>query len=84
MDLTNVLVGWGTWLGALKISEEAKKESERRLKICGSCEFALPSTFLAFINGNAEDINSKYCSKCKCPCEQKAVVKNEDCPENKW
>lgn len=79
-----ITIGWAKWLGIIELSDEDRKESERRLKICDTCIFSKESKFLEFLNNSANDVDGKYCTKCKCPCHQKSIVKKEKCPEDFW
>ena len=76
VDLKAIGIGWGKWLGLIGISQEAKEESERRLKICESnvCGFAKKSKFLEFLSDGAQNVDSIYCSQCFCPCHQKSLT----------
>jgi hypothetical protein len=80
----NILTGWGKAIGILQVSKAEYKLSELRLSICDSCEFAEGSKFLKIINDEAEEVYSLKCTKCKCPCLEKSLVVDEQCPENKW
>lgn len=48
----------------------AEEEVERRLRVCGECEFFLTS--------------QKRCSKCGCFMKFKAKLRSQSCPVGKW
>lgn len=83
MGLKAIGIGWGRWLKLLDAPIKVKKESERRLVICDTCEHTKPSSWLEFIAAGPETVLGKYCGVCKCPCHQKSLT-DEVCPLGKW
>lgn len=84
VNLLHIAEGWGKSLGLLAISEETAALSEERMMVCGTCEKAAESSFLKLINNSLEDVPAIYCTVCKCPCNEKSLVKKETCPLGKW
>lgn len=84
MNLLHIAEGWGKSLGWLNIDAETAKLSQERLKICATCPMAKESTFLKIFKGEAKDLDAIYCTGCGCPVNEKSLVKNENCPQEKW
>lgn len=84
VKLLRIAEGWGKSLGLLEVSEENRKLSLERMKICAQCPLAEESSFLKLIRGVMEDVPAVYCTKCGCPCNEKTLVNNEKCPLGKW
>lgn len=82
--LKNISIGWLRWIELTEVPKKVKAESARRLMVCERCEYAKPNTFLEFINGGAENVKGMYCSECHCPCHQKSLVTEEECPKGFW
>jgi hypothetical protein len=84
MKIKNILIGWGKSFGILPSSAAELKLAELRMKQCGSCIESKESNLLEIINGNTEYEKTLSCTKCGCPCYQKAMVVSESCPIGKW
>lgn len=83
--LKNILIGWGKHWGILPSSEADKKLSGLRLSICAECPFHKVSKLLEFMEGGqAEYIDTIFCTICKCPSAAKTIVVGEHCPKGKW
>jgi hypothetical protein len=85
--LKSIYEGWAKSLGLAKVSEENKKLALERVKICVKCPHAKEMWLKKFIDGilqNDELGSGIGCGKCGCPVNEKALVNNEKCPENKW
>lgn len=80
----HILKGWGKAMGIINVSTAEGKLSELRLSICGICEHSDNSKVLEFLNGRAKYKNQLQCNKCKCPCLEKSLVIDEQCPIGKW
>lgn len=83
MSLKSIGIGWGRWLGLLPVSKAVRDEMERKLLVCEVCDYSKPSKVLEIIGDGMEDVHSMYCTKCSCPCHQKALS-NDKCPEGFW
>lgn len=84
MNLKNIVTGWGKSLGLMEVTPEEQARSIERLEQCAGCPAAERSSFLAFLKGEARDIDAIYCTKCGCPVNEKSLVKEETCPLGKW
>ena len=84
MNFGNILKGWGKWAGLMATTPQEEQQSIARMAICAECVFAKESKFLELISGNAQQIDGLYCEQCGCPCHQKSLVAEENCPEGKW
>ncbi len=84
MNLSHIVTGWSKSLGVMKVNDAERKLSEERMNKCAVCPFAKESSFLKLFRGKAEDIKTIYCRKCGCPVNEKTLVAEEQCPENKW
>lgn len=84
MVVGNILTGWARHMKLIGTPEAIQAISKERMEACSTCPFAKESKALEFINGSAEHIDTIYCSVCKCPCHQKSLVENEQCPQGKW
>lgn len=80
----HILIGWGKRWGVLPVSSAEEKLSQLRLKICAGCPDHKTSKVLEIVNGNAEEVHMMFCKKCTCPCYQKTIVVEENCPLNHW
>jgi hypothetical protein len=45
--------------------------SKKRELICSTCEYKKTKVF-------------DYCEKCSCSVKAKTILRNQNCPENKW
>jgi hypothetical protein len=84
VNLKHILIGWGKSLKLLEVTPEEEVMSVARLQVCAVCPFATESSFLKLIKGDGVDMEAIACSKCGCPVNEKSLVKEETCPENKW
>lgn len=84
INLLNIAEGWGKSCGLLEVKPAVKALSIERMKVCAECPEAKKSSFLKLIKGNAHQLAAIYCNKCKCPVNEKSLVKNEKCPLKKW
>lgn len=84
MKIKNIFIGWFKKWKLVEVSNAEQKLSELRLKICGRCEKATDNKILELVNDSAVTVHRKYCTECKCPCLQKSLVINENCPIGKW
>lgn len=80
----HILTGWGKAFGFIAVSSAEAKLSELRLSICNGCPLAEKSNVLKLVNGHAKYESQLYCTKCKCPSEEKSLVVDEKCPVGKW
>lgn len=53
-----------------KLIGRNRELAERRLKICATCIFFIPSTLV--------------CRRCGCPMEAKGTLERKKCPLGKW
>ncbi len=79
-----ILTGWGKRIGILQISKAEDKLAELRLRKCKICPLSKESKVLKLLNGNAGYEAQLQCTKCHCPCFEKAIVVDEKCPIDKW
>jgi hypothetical protein len=84
MNVGHIIRGWGMKLGVIPTSEAEAKLSELRLRVCRECPFVGESSFLKIINGSVENESELYCTKCSCPCLEKTLVVDEQCPVKRW
>lgn len=87
MVLKNIYEGWSKSLGLAKVTEQDKALALARVKICVECEHAKEMWLKTFIDGvlQRDNLGSGIgCSKCGCPVNEKALVKQEKCPIDKW
>lgn len=82
--LAHILIGWGKRFGILQTSKAEEKLAELRLKICGPCGYSKESKVLKILNGHATYEAQLQCTKCGCPCWEKAIVVDEECPIKRW
>lgn len=82
--LVHILKGWGKVLGFINISNAEAKLSEMRLKVCRFCDHAKAKRVFHFVNDEAVAGHDLFCTKCKCPCVEKSLVVDEQCPVGKW
>ena len=84
LNLAHIAEGWGKSLGLLAVSDECKNLSIERIAICAKCPFASESSMLKLMHGSATRESVIKCDDCGCPIEQKTLVTDEKCPQNKW
>jgi hypothetical protein len=82
--LQHILTGWLRKLRIIDVTPAEQALSRLRLSICAGCPKHVRSDVLRIVNGSGEYINEMKCTVCKCPCEPKALVVSESCPENYW
>lgn len=84
----HIVAGWsraiGRRLGLISLSSAEEKLSELRLKICNDCKFSMYKKWPELINDEDVEVNGLVCSKCGCPCIEKSLVVDEQCPESFW
>ena len=83
-NFSHIIEGWSKSMGLMDVTEENKKLSVDRLKICGDCPSAVESSFLKILRGNADQIKAIKCGVCGCPVNEKTLVTDEKCPFKKW
>lgn len=84
VNLIHISTGWGKSLNLLEVSEEEKELSAARMAKCATCDKAKESSFLGLIREAFMDVPAIYCTICKCPCNEKSLVKAETCPLGLW
>lgn len=84
MNLLHIVEGWSKSLELIGTSDEIRELSKKRMTVCATCPKARESRFLKIFRGSADDVPAIYCTICKCPCNEKSLVKNETCPLGKW
>jgi len=85
VKLKHILIGWGKHWGILPVSEAEKKLSGLRLSICAGCPYHKVSRVLELLEGGqAEYVDTIYCTVCKCPAASKTIVVGEHCPDKRW
>lgn len=87
MNLKRIAEGWSKSLNLVKVSEENKQLAITRVKICVSCPHAKEMWLKKFIDGVLKnDIlgSGIGCGLCGCPVNEKALVQEESCPDNRW
>lgn len=82
--IVHIIIGWSRKFGIIETTDELKKLTELRLKICEDCPFSKKSKALRIVNGKGKNVSQLYCTICHCPCEEKALVVDEKCPIGKW
>jgi hypothetical protein len=80
----NILKGWAKAFGILNVSLAEKKLSILRLQLCKGCDKATESKVIEIMNGNDIYEHSLKCTMCGCPCLEKSLVVDEQCPLYKW
>lgn len=84
INLKHIAEGWSKSLGWLEVTPENQALSNERIDICATCPFAKESKFLKLFKGEARDIDVIVCGQCGCPVNEKSLVMDEICPQNKW
>lgn len=84
MRLGHIIEGWSKSMGLMEVTAEERKLSEERLKKCAGCPMATESSFLKLLKGDAINMAAIYCKGCGCPVNEKSLVAEEQCPEEKW
>jgi hypothetical protein len=82
--LFNIVEGWGKSIGLFDVSPDERKLSIARMKVCAGCDQAKKSKILVLLKGNAHALAALHCTLCKCPVNEKSLVKKEECPLKKW
>lgn len=85
--LKHIYEGWTKSLGLAPVSPENKLLAAVRVQICVECPHAKEMWLKKFIDGvlKKDELGSGIgCSICGCPVNEKALVNEEKCPENKW
>jgi hypothetical protein len=82
--ITHILKGWLKAFGILHVSLAEKKLSTLRLQLCKGCDKATESKVIEIMNGNDIYEHSLKCTMCGCPCLEKSLVVDEQCPLYKW
>lgn len=85
----HIFQGWGKALGQrlglISLSTSEQKLTELRLKICKACKYAVTRKFIEILNDDEDhEVEGLVCSRCHCPCKEKALVIDEKCPEDLW
>jgi len=80
----HIIRGWAKHFGFISITRAEEKLSALRMKECKKCTFSEPKKILVFLNGHAEKQASLACTKCNCPCLEKSLVVDEQCPIGIW
>jgi len=84
MNLKHIAIGWAKTLNLIEASKEDKIRSQERIMICTACPHAKSSSFLKFLRGNGHNIAAVKCGLCGCPINEKTLVKEEKCKDNRW
>lgn len=82
--LIHIFKGWGKAFGFISVSNAEEKLSEMRMKICTGCDRAKAKKVFRFVNDEAITGFDLMCTICKCPCVEKSLVVDEECPLTKW
>lgn len=85
--LKNIFEGWSKSLGLVEVSEENRELARKRVSICIECPHAKEQWLKKFIDGALQkDIQGSGigCSLCGCPINEKALVPDEKCKDNRW
>lgn len=86
-QLRHIAEGWGKSLGLVDVSEDNKELAKKRVAICVECPHAKEMWLKKFIDGvfQRDIVGSGIgCSKCGCPVNEKSLVQDEQCPDNRW
>jgi hypothetical protein len=87
VNLKNIYEGWSKSLGLAEVSEENKELAKKRMSICVECKHAKEMWLKKFIDGALKNdvVGSGIgCGVCGCPVNEKALVIDEKCPEDRW
>lgn len=85
--LKHIAEGWSKSLDLVEVSEENKKLAKKRVEACVKCPYSEEFWLKKFIDGVLQrDVlgSGIGCSKCGCPVNEKALVIEETCPDNRW
>lgn len=82
--IAHIFIGWGRKTKVLRTLKAEKKLSELRLTICAKCSDSQKNKVIEIINGTAKYPETLVCNVCKCPCLQKSLVVDEECPKKLW
>jgi hypothetical protein len=85
--LKAIAEGWSKSLGLVKVSEENKELAKKRVAICVVCPYSEEMWLKKFIDGmlkNDEVGSGIGCKLCGCPINEKALVPDEKCKDNRW
>lgn len=82
--LGHIIEGWGKSIGLFDVSPDEQALSEKRMAVCAECPNAEQSRFLKLLKGESHNMDAIYCKLCKCPVNEKSLVKNETCPIGYW
>jgi hypothetical protein len=82
--ITHILKGWLKAFGILSTSTAELKLSQLRLSICTSCQHKKITSVLEIIHNSANMEDVIACGICHCPCLEKSLVTDEQCPIHKW
>lgn len=83
----HIITGWGKAMGLIPISKAEEKLAELRLRICKGCKHSQMKKWVDMLNEQADDygqVTGLVCTICKCPCPEKSLVVDEECPKNFW
>lgn len=81
MNLKNILNGWANFIEKSEVTEAL---AEKRAKICLDCPNNKYGKVLTFIKDDLKEIQSNYCSLCKCVLSAKVRSENEKCDLGLW
>lgn len=87
MNLKHIYEGWSKSLGIADVNEENKELARKRVSICVKCPHAKEMWLKSFIDEvlKRDELASGIgCGKCGCPVNEKALVIEEKCPDNRW
>lgn len=80
----HIITGWGKRMGMIPVTTAEKKLSDIRMRFCKTCDDSSVSKVLSIVAGQASYESQLKCDKCGCPCLQKTLIVDEQCPVNKW
>lgn len=82
MKIKDILSGWKNYLVSDPVVDEV---AAARAKVCAVCPEAKEGVFTALLKDyKLEDIEGKYCNKCKCPLSATVRSESKKCPLLKW
>ncbi|MFL5810848.1 MAG: hypothetical protein ACJ749_15105 [Flavisolibacter sp.] len=82
--IVHIVKGWAKAFGIISTSSAEMKLSKLRLQKCTGCQHAKNVKVLEILNGKDLYENSLQCTICHCPCLEKSLVVDEQCPIYKW